>query len=127
MAFVATLCAVFGSIELATGVLSLVFLPVVVEETASDATSATWSSVLAILLGSGLLLASAGIYRGSVRARTVVLAVIIAHAAGGAWLAISGQPVQGLIAIGVALVVGVLLWTGRGAKYFRGDATPKRR
>jgi len=125
--FIATLCAVFGVVELATGVLSFVFLPVVVDQTALDATAVAWSSVVLIVLGLAYLLVSGGLYRGKDVARVIVLLVSLLHAVNGLWLAVSGQLVPGLVTIAVALVVSALLWTGRGGAYFDHDVQGKRR
>jgi lysylphosphatidylglycerol synthetase-like protein (DUF2156 family) len=119
--FIATLCSVFGVIELATGILSFLFLPVIVDQTGLDVTEVTWSSVALIALGLGYLLVSGGLFRGKDVARVVVLLISLLHAVNGLWLAVSGQLAAGLVTIAVALVVSALLWTGSGGRYFDRD------
>lgn len=116
--FIATLCAIFGFLEIAAGILSLVFLPAVVAQGTMDAATAAWSAVGLIVLGVAYLLVSGGLYGGRDVARVIVLLVSLVHAVNGLWLAFSGQLVPGLITLAVALVVTGLLWTGQGAKYF---------
>ena len=123
--FIATLCAVFGFIELATGILSFLFLPTIVSQTAMDATEATWSASALIVLGLAYLLVSNGLYRGKDVARVIVLLVSLLHAVNGLWLAVTGQLVPGLVSIAVALVVSGTLWTGRGGAYFDRDVRAK--
>ena len=119
--FIATLCAVFGFLELATGILSFLFLPTIVDQTEMDATEATWSAAALVVLGLAYLLVSNGLYRGKDVARVIVLLVSLLHAVNGLWLAVTGQLVPGLITIAVALVVSALLWTGRGGAFFDRD------
>ena len=119
--FIATLCAVFGFLELASGILSFLFLPTIVNQTTMDATEVAWSSAALIVLGLAYLLVSGGLYRGKDIARVVVLLVSLLHAVNGLWLAVTGQLVAGLITIAVALIVCGLLWTGRGGSYFDRD------
>jgi len=116
--FIATLCAVFGVLELVAGVLALVFLPAIVEQGPMDSASVLWSAVALILLGIAYLLVSGGLYRGRELARAVVLLVSFVHAMNGLWLAFSGQLTIGLVTIAVALMVAALLFTGQGARYF---------
>jgi lysylphosphatidylglycerol synthetase-like protein (DUF2156 family) len=125
--FIATLCAVFGIVELATGVLSLAFLGTVADQTSLDATEVFWSSVALVALGLAYLLVSGGLYRGKDVARVIVLLVTLLHAVNGLWLAVSGQLVPGLVTIAVALVISALLWTGRGGAYFDRDIRGRRR
>ena len=119
--FIATLCAVFGSLEIVTGILSLVFLPALVDQGPMDATEAAWSAVGLIVLGLAYLLVSGGLFGGRDVARVIVLLVSLVHAVNALWLAGSGQLIPGLITIAVALIVVALLWTGQGAKYFARD------
>ena len=120
--FIATLCAVFGFLELASGILSFLFLPTIVDQTELSGTEATWSAAALVALGLAYLLVSGGLYRGNDTARVVVLLVSLLHAVNGLWLAVTGQLVPGLISIAVALVVCGLLWTGRGGAYFDRNA-----
>jgi len=123
--FIATLCAIFGVLELASGILTLLFLPTVVDQTQLDVTEATWSAVALIALGLAYLLLSGGLYRGKDVARVIVLLVSLLHAVNGLWLSLTGQLVPGLITIAVALVVAGLLWTGRGGAFFDRDLRNK--
>lgn len=116
--FIATLCAVFGFLELAGGILSLVFLPVLVDQGPMDASEVAWSAAALIVLGLAYLLVSSGLYSGRDVARVVVLLVSLVHAVNGLWLAFSGQVIAGLVTLAVALIVTALLWTGSGGKYF---------
>jgi len=123
--FIATLCAIFGVLELASGILTFLFLPTVVDQTQLDVTEATWSAVALIALGLAYLLLSGGLYRGKDVARVIVLLVSLLHAVNGLWLSLTGQLVPGLITIAVALVVAGLLWTGRGGAFFDRDLRNK--
>ena len=122
---VATLCAVFGFVELAAGILAFLFLPTVVSQTEMDATEAIWSASALVFLGLAYLLVSNGLYRGKDVARVIVLLVSLLHTVNGLWLAVNGQLVPGLVTIAVALVISGLLWTGRGGAFFDRDLRAK--
>ena len=127
---IATLCAVFGLLELLAGILSLIFLPALVDQSGLGESTVLWSAVALILLGFAYLLVSSGLYRGRDLARVVVLLVSFVHAMNGLWLSFAGQLAAGLFTIVVALVVVALLFTGPGAKYFarstlEGGAAPE--
>ena len=123
--FIATLCAVFGFLELATGILSLLFVRALVDQSEMDATQVRWSAVALIVLGLAYLLVSIGLYRGRDLARVIVLLVSLLHGVNGLWLSLTGQLVPGLVTIAVALLVSALLWLGRGGAYFDRDVRIK--
>ena len=116
--FIATLCAVVGILELATGILSLLFARTIVDQSEMDVTQVRWAAVALIVLGLAYVLVSIGLYRGRDLARVIVLLISLLHAVNGLILAVTGQLVPGLVMIAVALVVSALLWLGRGGAYF---------
>ena len=115
---IATLCAIFGILEIVTGALAFAFLPALTESSETSDTQLGWSAIVLIVLGIAYFLVSLGLYRGRDVARVIVLLVSLVHGINGIWLALSGQLLAGLLTIAIALFVIVLLWTGEGAKYF---------
>ncbi|PRY69570.1 hypothetical protein B0I08_102246 [Glaciihabitans tibetensis] len=116
--FVASLCAVFGILELVAGVIWLIVLPDLVEEGSAGSAYVGWSAAILIALGIAYLLVSRGLYRGSDFARFVVALVSVLHVVNGLWLAFTGQLIGGLVVIAIAIFICSLLWTGRGAEFF---------
>jgi len=115
---VATLCAIFGVVEIVAGTLAFVFLPALTESSEMTGAELGWSAVVVIALGIAYVFVSLGLFRGRDIARVIVLLISLVHAFNGLWLAVSGQLVAGLLTIAIAVIVIAFLWTGEGAKYF---------
>ena len=120
--FIAVLVWIQGALDILAGILLLVGQNV---EGAADSFGGrgglVTTAILYILIGVVIILVARGLLRGSRGARLVVTVVEVITLAGAVFLLIASPP-QALSAIvtgAVALLVILLLWTGRAATFFR--------
>ncbi|MEJ3403958.1 hypothetical protein WDJ51_04375 [Rathayibacter sp. YIM 133350] len=121
--FIAVLIWIQGALDVLGGVLLLIAQGV---EGAADPfggpAGLITSAIVSILLGLIIIVVARGLLRGSRGARTVVTVIEVLTLLSAVFLAFAA-PAQFLSSVLtglIALVVILLLWTGRAASFFRG-------
>lgn len=120
--FIAVLAWIQGAFDIVAGIILLF--------NQDDATiildfgsksAVTISGVMYIIIGVLIILIARGLLRGSNGARVLVTAFEVITLAGALFLlfAAPSQFISALITAFIALVVILLLWTGRAASFFR--------
>lgn len=115
---VAVLCWVVGALELAVGALFLALAAVPGAFQSTPTGSAVAFGAGYLLAGLAYLLVGFGVVRGADLARVIVLLVSVLNLAIGLFTAISGQPLAGILSMGIAVAIALPMWVGRGREWF---------
>ena len=115
----AILCWVVGALEAGTGLLYL-RLASLNAMTDTPAGSAFTFGIGYIVVGLAYIAVGFGVFRGADLARVIVLLVSVINFAVGLFTALSGQPLTGILSMGLAVAITLPLWVGRGRAWFDG-------
>ncbi|MET1017064.1 MAG: hypothetical protein ABWX76_09605 [Leifsonia flava] len=121
--FIAVLAWIQGVFDIVVGILLLFNQhdPAIILDFGSSGALIT-SAILYILVGIIIIVIARGLLRGSNGARVVVTAFEVVTLIGALFVMIAApsQFIGALVTAFIALVIILLLWTGRAAAFFRG-------
>ncbi|KQQ93898.1 hypothetical protein ASF62_06865 [Leifsonia sp. Leaf325] len=121
--FIAVLAWIQGVFDIVVGILLLLNQndPAIILDFGSSGALIT-SAILYILVGIIIIVIARGLLRGSNGARVVVTAFEVVSIIGALFVMIAApsQFLAALVTAFIALVIILLLWTGRAAAFFRG-------